>query len=88
VKVEGAPRRLDGKMRNVWIYQRDFRSVQGLTVPYVYDTAIDGNPHSHKMLIESVAVNRTLDDARFARPQVVVAATAPAAKPAPAPAKM
>ena len=87
VKVEGAPRRLDGKMRNVWIYQRDFRSVQGLRVPYVYDTAIDGNPHSHKMLIESVAVNRTLDDARFARPQVVVAATAPPAKPAPAPAK-
>ena len=93
VKVEGAPRRLDGKMRNVWIYQRDFRSVQGLRVPYVYDTAIDGNPHSHKMLIESVAVNRTLDDARFARPQVVVAATAlaakpsPAAQPAPAPAK-
>jgi len=74
VKVEGAPRRLDGKMRNVWFYQRDFRSVQGLMVPYVYDTAIDGNPHSHKMLIESVVVNRTLDDARFARPLVVVAA--------------
>jgi hypothetical protein len=87
VKVEGAPRRLDGKMRNVWIYQRDFRSMQGLMVPYVYDTAIDGNPHSHKMLIESVAVNRTLDDARFAKPQVVVAAAAPAAQPAPAPAK-
>ena len=90
VKVEGAPRRLDGKMRNVWIYQRDFRSVQGLRVPYVYDTAIDGNPHSHKMLIESVAVNPALDDARFTKPQVLVAATKPPAapaKPAPAPAK-
>jgi len=90
VKVEGAPRRLDGKMRNVWIYQRDFRSVRGLIVPYVYDTAIDGNPHSHKMLIESVAVNPALDDARFTKPQVLVAATKPPAapaKPAPAPAK-
>jgi len=90
VKVEGAQRRLDGKMRNVWIYQRDFRSVQGLRVPYVYDTAIDGNPHSHKMLIESVAVNPALDDARFTKPQVLVAATKPPAapaKPAPAPAK-
>ena len=90
VKVEGVPRRLDGKMRNVFTYQRDFRSVQGLMVPFVYDTAIDGNPHSHKMLIESVAVNPVLDDARFTKPQVLVAATkAPAApaKPAPAPAK-
>jgi len=32
VKVDGAPRRMDGKMRSVWISQRDFRSVQGLMV--------------------------------------------------------
>ena len=88
VKVEGARRRLDGKMRNVWIYQRDFRSVQGLMVPYVYDTAIDGDPHTHKMMIESVAVNGTLDDARFTKPQVLVAASKPPAAPAkPAPVK-
>src|SRR6266481_7397375 len=88
VKVEGVPRRLDGKMRSVWIYQRDFRSMQGLMVPYVYDTAIDGNPHSHKMMIESVAVNGTLDDARFTKPQVLVAASKPPAAPAkPAPVK-
>jgi len=82
VKIEGARRRLDGKMRNVWIYQRDFRSVQGLMVPYVYDTAIDGDPHTHKMMIESVAVNGTLEDARFTKPQVLVAASKPPAAPA------
>ena len=87
VKVEGLPRRMDGKMRTVWINQRDFRSVQGLMVPYLYETANEGNPRTHRMVIESVAVNRTLDDARFAKPQVVVAAASPAAKPAPAPAK-
>jgi hypothetical protein len=87
VKVEGQPRRMDGKMRTVWISQRDFRSVQGLMVPYLYETANEGNPRTHRMVIESVAVNRTLDDARFAKPQLVVAATSPAAKPAPAPAK-
>src|SRR5882762_11761412 len=88
VKAEGVPRRMDGKMRTVWIYQRDFRAVQGLMVPYVYETANEGNPHTHRMVIESVAVNRTLEDARFAKPQVLVAATPPAAKPAtPAPAK-
>jgi hypothetical protein len=88
VKAEGVPRRMDGKMRTVWIYQRDFRAVQGLMVPYLYETANEGNPHTHRMVIESVAVNRTLEDARFAKPQVLVAATPPAAKPAtPAPAK-
>ena len=35
VKVEGTPRRMDGKMRTVWIYQRDFRSEQGIIVPHV-----------------------------------------------------
>ena len=87
VKVEGLPRRMDGKLRTVWINQRDFRSLQGLMVPYLYETANEGNPRTHRMVIEAVAVNRTLDDARFAKPQVVVAATSPAAKPAPAPAK-
>jgi hypothetical protein len=88
VKVEGMPRRLDGKMRSVWINQRDFRSVQGLMVPYLYETAIESNLHSHRMVIESVAVNRALDDARFAKPQVLVAATPPQAVPSkPAPVK-
>jgi hypothetical protein len=88
VKVEGVPRRLDGKMRSVWIYQRDFRSVQGLMVPYLYETAIDSDPHPHRMVIESVTVNRTLDNARFAKPQVLVAASPPPAVPGkPAPVK-
>lgn len=88
VKVEGSPRRMDGKMRSVWVYQRDFKSVQGVMVPYVYETAIEGNAHTHKMLVESVAVNRTLDDGRFAKPQVLVAATPlSGAPPAPAPAE-
>ncbi len=88
VKVEGTPRRLDGKMRTVWIYQRDFRAVKGVMVPYLYETANEGSPGTHRMLVESVAVNKPVDDARFAKPQVLVAATPPAAKPAtPAPAK-
>jgi len=88
VKVEGLPRRMDGKMRSVWIYQRDFRSIQGVMVPYLYETANEGSPGTHKMVIEAVEVNRTLDEARFAKPQVLVAATPPPAAPAtPAPTK-
>ena len=69
VKVEGAPRRMDGRVRTVWVYQRDFRSVHGLTVPFVLETAVDGYRDTHKMVIEKVAVNPKLDDSRFAKPQ-------------------
>ena len=68
VKVEGAPRRMDGRMRNVWIYQHDFRKVDGLMMPFLLETAVDGYPGMHKMSIEKVAVNPKLDDARFGKP--------------------
>lgn len=69
VKIEGTPRRMDGKMRTVYVYQRDFRSVQGLMVPFVLETAIDGYRDTHKMVIEKVALNPALDDSMFVRPK-------------------
>jgi outer membrane lipoprotein-sorting protein len=68
VKIDGIPRRMDGKMRTVWIYQRDFRKVDGLMMPFVLETSVDGYPDRHKMLIEKVAVNPKLDDSRFTKP--------------------
>ena len=68
VKVEGTPRRMDGRMRTVWVYQRDFRSVQGLMVPFVLETAVDGYRDTHKMTIEKVGLNPRLDDAAFVKP--------------------
>jgi hypothetical protein len=69
VKVEGTPRRMDGKMRTVWVYQRDFRSVQGLMVPFVQETAVDGYPDTHKMTLKKVGLNPQLDDALFVKPK-------------------
>jgi hypothetical protein len=68
VKIDGIPRRMDGRMHNVWVYQRDFRKVDGLMMPFVLETAVEGYRETHKMLIEKVAVNPKLDDARFAKP--------------------
>ncbi len=68
VKVEGAPRRMDGRMHPVYVYQRDFRPVQGVLVPFVLETVVDGYPDKHKMVIEKVALNPKLDDALFAKP--------------------
>jgi hypothetical protein len=60
---------MDGRMRTVWVYQRDFRSVQGLMVPFVLETAVDGYKDTHKMIIEKVGLNPVLDDSLFVRPK-------------------
>jgi len=69
VKVEGVPRRMDGKMHSVWVYQRDFRSVHGLMIPFVLETIVDGYPQTHKIVLDKVAVNPKLDPATFAKPK-------------------
>ena len=68
VKVEGTPRFMDGKMHSVWVYQRDFRAEQGVMIPHLLETAVEGYPETHKMLIEKVAVNPSLSDALFTKP--------------------
>jgi hypothetical protein len=68
VKMDGVPRRMDGKMHDVSVYQRDFRKVEGVTIPFVVETAVAGYPDTHKMLIEKAAVNPKLDDALFTKP--------------------
>ena len=83
VKVQGISRRMDGKMREVWIYQRDFRTVQGVLIPFVYETAIEAGRDTHKMIFETVTVNRTVDDVRFTKPQLSVAAPSPSKPVAP-----
>jgi hypothetical protein len=69
VKVEGTARRMDGRLHSVWVYQRDFRSVQGLMIPFVLETAVDGYHDTHKVFIEKVTVNAKLDDASFSKPR-------------------
>jgi outer membrane lipoprotein-sorting protein len=69
VKLEGTPRRMDGRMRTVWVTQRDFRPVQGVMVPFELETAVDGYADTHKMILDKVALNPKLDDARFAKPK-------------------
>jgi len=69
VKVSGTPRRMDGRMHNVYIYQRDFKTVQGLVLPQVLETAVDGYRDTHKMVIESLVINPKVDDSLFKKPQ-------------------
>jgi outer membrane lipoprotein-sorting protein len=68
LKIEGAPRRLNGKYHAVATYLRDYRSVQGLMIPYMVETTVESVKGTHKMTVESVVVNPKLDDSHFAKP--------------------
>ena len=69
VKIEGTPRRLDGKFHPVATYLRDYRSVNGLMIPYVNETAVDGVKQTEKILVEKVIVNPKLEDSHFSKPR-------------------
>jgi hypothetical protein len=68
VKVEGTPRHMDGKMRPVYVFQRDFRKVDGVLIPFVLETAVEGYPNTHKMAIDKATVNPKLEETLFTKP--------------------
>ena len=68
-KIEGTPRRLDGKYHPVETYYRDYRTVAGLMIPYVMETKVQGVKQTEKIEIENVAVNPRVEDSRFAKLQ-------------------
>lgn len=71
-KIDGEPRKMDGKLRNVAIYFRDYKHEGKLTVPHVLETVVEGG-QPHKMFIEHVAVNQPVADALFVKPQMAIA---------------
>ena len=75
LKMEGSPRRMDGRMRMVTTYLREYKSEGGLMIPHVLETAVETGKKSHKMTIQAVAANAALDDSLFSRPAVLVAAS-------------
>ena len=68
VKIEGVPRRMDGKLHPVEIYLRDYRPIKGLMVPYLLETSVQGYQPTHKVIIDNVTVNPKLEDSRFTKP--------------------
>jgi len=72
-KISGDPRKLDGRPHQVAIYSRDYRTVDGLKIPFVQETVVEGVKQSHKMVIKTVTVNPPLQDALFAKPTAAMA---------------
>ena len=68
-KIEGNSRRLDGKFHPVATYFRDYRSVNGLMLPYLMETVVEGVKDHEKIQVETIVSNPKLDDSRFAMPR-------------------
>ncbi len=71
-RIDGEPRKMDGKMRNVTVYYRDYQKEHGLMLPHTFETVIDGGKQPYKMYIEHVAVNQPMEDALFAKPSLAL----------------
>jgi hypothetical protein len=69
IKVEGSPRRLDGKYHPVATFLRDYRSVNGLMMPYLMETVVEGVKDTEKIRIEEIVSNPKLDESKFAMPR-------------------
>lgn len=67
VKIDGT-RQLGGKSRTVATYLRDYKSVNGVKVPYLLETKVEGVNGSEKIQIEQVALNPKIADSRFTKP--------------------
>ena len=79
-KVEGQPRRLDGTYHPVEVYYRDYRTVDGLQIPFVLETRVlpvvqnalgirDTPVPPEKIVIEKVVVNAKVEDNLFSKMQ-------------------
>jgi hypothetical protein len=73
VKIEGDPRRMDGRMRPVAVFYRDFRLVGGLQFPHTMETVVETVTGSHKVTIQAIKINPPLDDGLFAKPKLAAA---------------
>lgn len=82
-KIEGLPRRMDGKEHPVEIYFRDYRTVSGIQIPFVLETRllpVDTNSKvkelpmpPEQITLEKVVINPQFDSSLFSKPLVETA---------------
>jgi hypothetical protein len=73
-KIDGEPRKMDGKLRKVALYYRAFQTENGLTTPRAVETVVEGMKPTRMMKITKVTLNEPMADSLFQKPQGVPAA--------------
>jgi len=68
-KIDGEPRKMDGKLRSVAVYYREYRKESGFTMPHVFETVVEGG-RSYKMYVEQVEFNQPMDETLFLKPDL------------------
>jgi len=77
-KIDGDPRRLDGTPHSVEVYYSDYRTVEGLTFPFLMETRVLPVGHNalgladtpvppEKIIIEKVVVNPKVEEKLFSK---------------------
>ena len=59
-----------GRTGVIAVYLRDYRKVEGLTIPFVIETGNGTGGDPDKMIIEKIAINPALEASQFAKPAV------------------
>ena len=90
-KIEGTPRRLDGRERAVEVYYRHFRNVDGLQIPFVLETRVAMTPGAtppagqaptaEQIVLNKVEVNAPVADILFSKASLTAPATVETAPP-------
>jgi hypothetical protein len=81
-KIEGQPRRLDGTEHPVEVYYRDYRTVDGLKIPFLLETRVlpvgknalglrDTPVPPEEIIVDKVIVNPKFDEKLFSRVEVL-----------------
>ena len=66
-RVDGK-RKFNGKVRTTYTYFRDYRTVDGVSIPHLLETTIEGQRSTDKIVIDKVVINPELPNSRFAMP--------------------
>lgn len=67
IKIDGS-KRMDGKIRPVSTFLRDYQSVDGVQIPHTLITSVEGVPGAETIRVDTVVLNTHIDDSRFSKP--------------------
>ncbi len=68
LKYDREVRDMRGRAGHVTVYNREYRTVDGLVLPAVIETGNSSSEDANKMVVEKVFVNPTLQDSLFEKP--------------------
>lgn len=70
IKYDRVSRSTFGRSGTVSVFYRDFRTIDGLQIPFMIESGMEPAKSTEKLVIDKVSLNPPLDDRMFARPSV------------------